>query len=173
MLRFETMSGGALSTFLPELARLRITVFREWPYLHAGDLAYEERHLHTYVDAQDSIIVLARDDDAASHCVGEIFYLAESVLLPAYRGHGAGVAFFEHREAHARACGCFRYCCFCAEDRPPGHLARPADHVSLNAFWQRRGYRIQPTLTTHVRWREIGEAHESPKPMTFWIKALD
>lgn len=30
-----------------------------------------------------------------------VFYLAQSVLLPAYRGHGLGHRFFEAREIHA------------------------------------------------------------------------
>ena len=31
-----------------------------------------------------------------------IFYCAESVVLPAWRGRGLGVRFFAEREAHAR-----------------------------------------------------------------------
>ena len=195
MLHFERMSGEALAGCLPELARLRLAVFREWPYLYDGDSAYEERYLRTYVSAPDSVVVLARDGRAivgastaipladettevqapflaAGYAVGEIFYFGESVLLPAYRGQGAGVAFFEHREAHARSRGDCRHSCFCAVERPPDHPARPEDYVPLDPFWQRRGYRIQPRLRTHFRWREIGETSESPKPMTCWMKTL-
>jgi len=34
-----------------------------------------------------------------------VFYLSESVLLPAWRGQGVGHAFFDAREAHARQRG--------------------------------------------------------------------
>ena len=40
MLRIERLSGDALLQYLPELARLRITVFRAFPYLYDGDMAY-------------------------------------------------------------------------------------------------------------------------------------
>ena len=40
---------------------------------------------------------------AHSWPVDRLFYLAESVLLPAYRDQGIGRAFFAMREAHIRA----------------------------------------------------------------------
>jgi len=196
MLKIERHSGESLLRHLPELARLRITVFRDFPYLYDGDMAYEERYLQTYIKAQDSVVVLAWDGDrivgastaiplreetpevqapfiAADYPVDEIFYCGESVLLPQYRGQGAGVAFFEHREAHARACGGYRYSCFCAVQRAADHPARPADFVPLDRFWSKRGYTIQPQLQTHFSWKELGETASTPKPMTFWMKTLE
>jgi GNAT superfamily N-acetyltransferase len=195
MLRIERLSGEPLLQYLPELARLRIAVFRAFPYLYDGDMAYEERYLQTYIKAKDSVIVLAWDGDrivgastaiplreetpevqapfiAAGYPVDRIFYCGESVLLPEYRGQGAGVAFFEHREAHARACGGYEYICFCAVRRPEDHPARPADYVPLDRFWGKRGYTVQPQLQTEFRWKELGEETQSPKPMQFWMKAL-
>ncbi|MEJ2592456.1 MAG: GNAT family N-acetyltransferase [Candidatus Thiodiazotropha sp.] len=196
MLRIERLSGDALLQYLPELARLRITVFRDFPYLYDGDMAYEERYLQTYIKAKDSVIVLAWDGDrivgastaiplreetpevqapflAAGYAIDEIFYCGESVLLPEYRGQGAGVAFFEHREAHARACGDYKSICFCAVQRAENHPARPAAYVPLDRFWRKRGYAVQPQLQTEFRWKELGEAAESPKTMRFWMKSLE
>ena len=42
MVRIETKSGDALPAFLPELARLRIDVFRDFPYLYDGVIEHEE-----------------------------------------------------------------------------------------------------------------------------------
>src|SRR5690606_14929829 len=130
---------------------LRMRVFHEWPYLYEGDLAYEEAYLQTYIAAPDSVIVLALHEDNVvgastgiplqyetdevkapfirqGYDIDSIFYCGESVLLPEYRGQGAGVAFFEHREAHARAIGEFKYSCFCGVQRPEDHPQRPADY---------------------------------------------
>jgi len=195
MLRIERHSGPKLLDHLDALARLRIRVFRDWPYLYDGDMAYETRYLRTHAEAKGSVIVLARDGDTIvgastgmplieetaevrapferhGYSIDEIFYLGESVLLPEYRGQGAGVAFFEHREAHAREIGRFTHACFCGVQRPDDHPARPADDVPLDAFWQHRGYRKQPALNTCFSWKEIGEPGESSKPMTFWMKPL-
>lgn len=194
MLRIERLAGEALQQYLPDLARLRITVFREFPYLYEGEMAYEERYLQTYIESKGSVVVLAWDGERivgastgiplseetpnvkapfieAGYPVDEIFYCGESVLLSEYRGQGAGVAFFEHREAHAKENG-YKYSCFCAVQRPQDHPLRPADYVPLNRFWENRGYQIQPQLQTEFSWKEVGEETESPKPMTFWMKEL-
>ena len=48
MLRLERLSGDKLNQYIPELAELRIRVFRDFPYLYDGDLTYEEKYLQTY-----------------------------------------------------------------------------------------------------------------------------
>jgi GNAT superfamily N-acetyltransferase len=195
MLTLKRLSGEELVRYLPELAQLRIQVFRDFPYLYDGDLAYEEHYLQTYIQAPASVIVLAFDGDKvvgastgiplkyetdevkqpfinARYDIDKVFYCGESVLISAYRGQGAGVAFFEHREAHAREIGGFDYSCFCGVQRPDNHPARPADFVPLDKFWRKRGYEKHPELNTTFSWKELDEINESPKPMTFWMKNL-
>ncbi len=104
--------------------------------------------------------------------VERIFYYGESLLLPAYRGAGHGVRFFVEREAHARRLGRFDWCAFCAVQRPHDHPRRPVDYQPLDEFWNRRGYRHHPELHTEYRWRDLDEANESAKPMSFWLKRL-
>lgn len=195
VLRLERLSGEQLSHYIPELAQLRITVFHDYPYLYDGDLDYEQRYLKTYTEAPDSVIVLAFDGNKvvgastgiplkhetdevkqpfinAGYAIDKVFYCGESVLLSDYRGQGAGVAFFEHREAHASEIGGFEYSCFCGVQRPEDHPRRPADYVPLDHFWRKRGYEKQPELNTTFHWKELDEMAESPKPMTFWMKKL-
>ena len=38
-----TCTGADLKRTLDDLARLRIEVFRDWPYLYDGDLDYERK----------------------------------------------------------------------------------------------------------------------------------
>ncbi|MDI3325577.1 GNAT family N-acetyltransferase [Pontibacterium granulatum] len=195
MLKILSVSGEALKDYIPALAALRIRVFREFPYLYDGDLAYEEEYLSTYVQAPDSVIVLVFDGDevvgastaipmanetvefkqpfiGAGYNPDEIFYCGESVLLPKYRGQGVGVVFFEQREAHAAKLGGFKFSCFCAVDRPADHPRRPADYEPLDSFWQKRGYQKTPELATSYSWKDLDETEQSAKPMTFWMKAL-
>jgi GNAT superfamily N-acetyltransferase len=194
-LRIETLTGEAIRPLLPALARLRITVFRAWPYLYDGDEAYEERYLRTYVQSSGAAVIVAFDGETpvgASTCLplqaetenvtapfrqrgwelGRFFYFGESVLLPDYRGRGAGVAFFTAREAHARAASSCDYTCFCAVLRPQDHPARPADHVPLDGFWRKRGYTPYPGLTCSMAWKDVGEAAETEKQLQFWMKSL-
>jgi GNAT superfamily N-acetyltransferase len=194
-LRVERVHGADIAHYLTPLARLRIRVFRDFPYLYEGDEDYERKYLQTYIGSPDSIVVLVFDDDrlvgASSGLpladeveelrrpfeqtgadLETIFYCGESVLLPEYRGRGLGVRFFEEREAHARALGRFDTICFCAVQRPADHPRRPADYVPLDDFWKRRGYTPRPDLRTEFAWKDLDEPTESPKPMMFWTKRL-
>lgn len=188
-------NGREISPYLDDLARLRIKVFRSFPYLYDGDEDYERRYLETYARSPGSLFVLAKDgDDVIGAATGipmadetdafknpfieqgfdpaDIFYFGESVLLPDYRGQGVGVAFFDHREDVARQSGGFTHCCFCAVERPDDHPLKPADYKPLNEFWNNRGYRKVPELQTTYSWKDVGDASETAKPMTFWIKRL-
>ena len=100
-----------------------------------------------------------------------LFYFGESVLLPRYRGHGIGHAFFDHREGAARRAGA-EAATFASVIRPPDHPARPEAYRPLDEFWRRRGYAPVEGLTTQLAWKEHGEVGESPKPMQYWMRSL-
>lgn len=193
-MKVAALTGDALAQALPDVARLRIEVFRDWPYLYDGDLTYEESYLQSYRTTADAIVVGAYDgdwlvgastgtpltahaDDFAAAFSGTgldlstIFYCAESVLLPAYRGHGIGHAFFDAREAHARALG-FAKCSFCAVIRPQDHPARPAKYRPLDAFWRARGYVPLEGVVAHFAWKDLGQGAETRKPLQFWLRDL-
>ncbi|MEM6890321.1 MAG: GNAT family N-acetyltransferase, partial [Pseudomonadota bacterium] len=133
-LTVRRLSKELLAEALPDIARLRIAVFRDWPYLYDGDAVYEERYLRPYLDSPGACVVGAFDgarlvgaatatpladhaDDFAAAFEGAgmdlatLYYCAESVLLPDYRGQGAGHRFFDLREEAAREQG-FREVCF-------------------------------------------------------------
>ena len=193
MIRLERHSGASLERYVPALARLRIEVFREFPYLYDGDLDYESRYLQTYIRSKGSVIVLALDGDEVvgastglpmhheteefkrpfierDYDIEKIFYFGESVLHKAYRGQGLGVQFFTEREAHARKLGSFEITCFCAVQRPDDHPRRPPNYIPLDAFWNKRGYVKHPELHTTFTWQDLDESAPSPKPMVFWLK---
>ena len=194
--RVACFRGTEVAAHLPSLARLRIAVFRAYPYLYEGDPAYEETYLATYARSPDSLFVLAFDGDEvvgastglpmadeeetfrqplSAHGIDadEVFYFGESVLLPQYRGLGIGHRFFDEREAHARTLGRFRWTAFAAVDRDAGDPRRPQGHRDNDTFWRARGYRRQSGMTMHLSWREIGETRESEKPLTFWLRPLE
>lgn len=194
-LQVQRLSGEAINPYLADLARLRIQVFREFPYLYDGSLNYEQKYLKIYADRPESVMVLVWDGEqvigassglplevetqaviapfmAQGYEPRRIFYYGESVLLPEYRQRGLGRRFFEEREAHVRALQRFDIACFCAVERPVDHPRRPADYRPLDAFWQRCGFRRHPELHTTFSWRDLDEAADSAKPMVFWLKTL-
>ncbi|MBM1557614.1 GNAT family N-acetyltransferase [Sulfitobacter mediterraneus] len=190
----RALIGADLGPALADVARLRIDVFRDWPYLYDGDLAYEESYLQAYRKSDRAIVVGAyggadlvgastgtpladhADDFAAAFdgtgiALNDVFYCAESVLLPAYRGLGIGHRFFDIREAHARRLG-FSKCCFCGVVRPADHPRCPATYRPLDDFWRARGYAPLEGAVAQFKWKDIGQAGETAKPLQFWIREL-
>jgi len=111
----ETLAGEAVASAIPDLARLRIAVFRDFPYLYDGDLDYERKYLQKFAHLPESTLVVARDGAAivgASTALpmvkagedviapfraqrldpAQYYYFGESVLIQAYRGQGIGTA---------------------------------------------------------------------------------
>ncbi|WP_104205072.1 GNAT family N-acetyltransferase [Billgrantia saliphila] len=190
----HTCRGRAIEPRLEELARLRITVFRDFPYLYDGDFEYEANYLRRYAECPESLFVLAEDGDSlvgaatgmplaedveefrapfeqAGFDIGSVFYYGESVLLPSYRGRGIGKAFLAERERHAASCG-FSTVAFCAVERPDDHPLKPEGYIPLHGFWRSQGYERHPALATTFHWKDIGEPEETDKPMVFWLKSL-
>lgn len=194
MIRTVCLTGPALAAALDEVAALRIAVFREFPYLYDGDMDYERAYLASYRDSPGAIVVGAFDGDLlvgaatgtplADHAADfaaplartgialeRVFYCAESVLLPTYRGQGMGHRFFDLREDHARALG-FDHSAFCAVIRPQDHPARPAGYRALDGFWTARGYAPVAGAIAEFSWKDIGLPRETRKPLQVWMHVL-
>lgn len=193
-IHMEPLTGAALEAALDDVARLRITVFRDWPYLYDGDLTYERQYLQSYRNSPRAIVVAAFDGDRlvgaatgaplTDHAesfgaafadsgldLSKIFYCAESVLLPTYRGRGVGHRFFDTRETHARNHG-FIKSAFCGVTRPDNHPLRPIDYAPLDPFWRKRGYQPLPGSIARFSWKDVDQPKETLKPLQFWIRDL-
>lgn len=193
-LSVRRFSGAALNDYLDDVARLRIEVFRDFPYLYDGTMDYERKYLQTYVRCPQAVVVVAF---AGAEVVGastaiplrfeednfkqpfidagfdpaDVFYCAESVLRRDYRGHGLGVRFFDEREAHARELGGFRHYAFCSVVRPADHPLRPPGYEPLDRFWLKRGYQKHPGLAAQYVWKDIDQPAETSKTLEFWLKS--
>lgn len=193
-LTIARLTGDEMRARLEDLARLRIAVFRDWPYLYQGTMEHEREYLPRYAAAKTGTLIVARDGDtivgastalgldeesdyvrkpfeAANMDLSRIFYYGESVLLPQYRGQGVGVRFFEERERAAREHG-YAEAAFCGVVRPDDHPAKPGDYEPLDKFWGKRGYAKRADLVATFTWQDIGDSAETPKPMVYWMKTL-
>jgi hypothetical protein len=194
----EVLQGAALLPHLEELARLRISVFRDWPYLYDGSVENEREYLKAFAKAQSSTMVLARAQTpggavvvgvatamalseesksirkpfaAAGLDVSQWFYLAESVLQPEYRGRRLGHAFFDEREAAGKRAGFHKFT-FCAVQRNDDDPRRPTDARSLEPFWRQRGY-APLGFSCSLQWKEVGGATPTPQKLQFWARQAD
>lgn len=195
MMEYVTLTGENIASVFDDLAALRISVFREFPYLYEGTVSYEKKYLQTYADASEAFLFAVYDQgkmigattaiplidetpevqapfQAQGYNLEHIFYFGESVLLPAYRGKGLGHRFFDERENYARALERFELTCFCAVERPDDHPLKPANYRPNDAFWQKRGYHLSTNLVSEFSWPDIGEKEDSVKKMKYWWRKL-
>ena len=184
--------GAEVVPWLDAVAQLRIEVFRDFPYLYDGDIAYEHHYLSAYANSADSLFVLALEGDrvvGASTGIAlesaeaefqapfieqgiplqHVFYFGESVLQHGYRGVGLGHRFFDARETFAAQHG-KTVTAFCAVERQDNHPLRPQSYSPLDVFWQRRGYQKQAHMVTQYRWLDIDASEPTDKKMVFWLK---
>ena len=161
----STHTGGAARPFLNEIAQLRISVFREFPYLYDGSLDYEMEYLWKYFASEKNLIVRAKSgSDIVGASTGiplaeadsefrdpvvaagidprDVFFFGESVLLQEFRSRGIGHQFFDQREMHAAQLG-FLSAGFFSVIRSLDHPLKPAGYLPHDGFWQKRGYARQ------------------------------
>ncbi|MDP3261408.1 MAG: GNAT family N-acetyltransferase [Tabrizicola sp.] len=190
----RALTGPDLEAALDGVAQLRISVFRDWPYLYDGTLDYERQYLDTYRDNPGALLVGAfhngrlvgaststlMEDHADAFAaplraiglaVASILYGAESVLLPEYRGIGLGHRFIDLREAHARKMA-RTHVAFASVVRPSDHPSKPVNARTNDAFWLGRGYQPLPGVLAHFLWRDLGAPAATEKALQFWMRAI-
>lgn len=191
--KVERYAGQEINQIIDELASAFVRVYRDFPYLFAGDESYEHDYLQSYIDEPRSLIIIVRYHNrivGASTCIplesedpqfvqpirdsgidpGEVLYLGDSVLDAEHRGQGLGVEFFTLRESHGLELG-RASCLFCSVQRPSDHPLRPNNYVPLDSFWEKRGY--WPTgITTSFVWQDLNESQPTSKELEFWRKDL-
>ncbi len=191
MIEIRTYTGAEVRPWLRDMARLRMSVFREFPYLYAGREENEMEYLEAYASSPHSLFVLALSEgevagissglplaDADESFVpllrgarihtDTVFYLGESVLRADLRGQGTGRRFFDEREAHAISFG-YTAAAFCAVQRADDHPARPAGYRPLDAFWSGRGYVKMPYLPVRVDWLRSDTGRREENELVFWM----
>lgn len=194
-MRVQSFNGSEIETYIPDLARLRLNVFRDFPCLYEGSIEYEKDYLKSYPENPQSILIAVFDEHhqmvgastgipmsaapdyvqvpliQAGYNIDDFYYFAESVLDHAFRGHGFGHRFFELREQVALKNG-FKMAAFCAVERPEDHPLRPHDFHSLDEFWIKKGFQIHPEIISESFWRDLGELKDSKKKMSYWLKSF-
>jgi hypothetical protein len=194
-IHIRSFTGSGLKPHIHSIAKLRMEVLKDYPYLKEPNLDLETEFLRNIAACKESIGVLIFDnttlvgaslgcplsiEDALFHRpfkerhldVASYFFFGDSTLLEQYRGRGIGHHFFDAREAHVAHFKQFKHICFCVPDVSLSDPKRPKDYIPLIDFWRKRGYIHHPEMKSVLSWKNIDETHPTEKQMSFWIKNL-
>ena len=188
------MQGSQIQEYLEKIAHLRLTIFKEFPYLYDGQLKDELEYLQHYAEQEQATAIIASCDDQLAGAVTAIplqyeseemtspfstmqypvertIYICELLFYPDYRNKGLGTRLLSRIEQHYRGQKNYQYLTSATVMRPDDHPHRPDGYVPIERFLQRNRFEKMPGVTTHFTWKEIDGARRNHE-MQFWIKTL-
>jgi len=193
-LRVFSVKGKDARPYFEDLARLRIKLFREFPYLYEGSVEYEKEYLETYFRCPQAHILLVFSGHAvvgfsssiplAHECseirrpfevcgidLGRYLYLGEAMLEKAHRGQGILRVFFQCQE-RAALDGGMPFTTLMTVDRPDNHPLRPADHVSMDIMLEHFGYARIPDCAVTMEWPQVDTGSIELNALSLWARDL-
>jgi GNAT superfamily N-acetyltransferase len=195
--RFNTklLQGEQASEVIPDIARLRLSIFREYPYLYDGKSEDEYRYLRLYAETPDAFVITVSDSEliigAATgiplHCehrelidpfasspypVDKIYYVGELLFMPEYRNQGLGLSLIAMITDQVRSLGNYSYLTCATLLRPDEHPLRPEGYAPIDRFLARTGFSLLPGVTTSFSWKETDGVVRDHQ-MQFWLKELN
>lgn len=195
-LHIDVLTQDQILACINEVARLRIAVFREYPYLYDGSMAYEAQYLHKFSRTSDSLVVVLKNQDG--QIVGAltglpliheeanvtapfvdqqldlngVFYISEILIYQAYRNKGFGKQMMQAAEAFVQRLERYQRLALATVVREKDHPLMPAGYRDSAPFWLLHGYQPQPDLICTIAWQQIDQDHETSQPLMFWTKDL-
>jgi len=184
------LSGTKVLGYLDQLAGLRLSIFRDYPYLYDGLLEDERRYLAGYAEQGQVLVALdegrvvgaitgmplAKESAAfvepfrnAGLVPEQYYYIGELLFEQPYRNRGWGSRLLARLEQLVADQGCYRSLCLATVLRPDDHPLRPVGFTPIDLFCQRHGYSLINGITAQVPWREL-DGQVSNKALAFWHK---
>jgi hypothetical protein len=189
------LNGDQARSYFEEIAKLRLSMFLEYPYLYRGTLAYEKEYLEHYFVSKKSVIYLALHHERVvgfsniiplEEALLEIqfafldqgidiskhMYLGEAILAPEYR-HTKGLvsALSTISEVHAKEHG-YEIVTFMSVDRPEDHPYKPEGYHSHDELFKYFGYHQNDQVKIRLSWTQIDTGIETDNTLSVWEKKI-
>lgn len=201
MVEYQSYVGARIAEVLSEVARLRIILFREYPYLYDGTEEYERQYLAGLAANERSLVLVARVDGAvvatatalplegdadilrdassafrrAGEDPGAYYYYSEILVQPEQRRSGIAREFYARRREHALGLGYSKVCFAAVEHEAGGGIARPLEYFDPAPMWESMGFVRRPEIAIRYHWPTLTDRGtvELDHRMVFWLKPLE
>lgn len=192
----EVLQGEQIIPYLQKLAELRISFYREYPYLYEADLTDEETHLSMYANSKNSLLVVAKNGEEIIGAVTGIplqdsnkeqdkklfsakniplestFYLGEIVSAQQYLKSDIQQKLYQHFEKAVVGLGSYKTIILCEIERGAEDPKKPLGHSPSEMPWGKRGFIKQQDLSSYYVWKDVGDLEKTDHLMVFWSKKL-
>jgi len=193
---FQIVTGQQLQQHIDAIAALRISIFKEYPYLYDGDMQSEMDYLKSYSKSKNSILIIVKDQ---GNIVGaltgiplaeademfltpfaknqlpihHIFYLGEILLSKEYRGKGIGYQMYRMFEDLVRQKKQYQKIAIAEVIRNQHDPRKPKNYISVHKLWERLGYIEHPEMVMQFSYKEVDSSGKIPHSFVFSFKDLE
>jgi GNAT superfamily N-acetyltransferase len=188
------VQGQDAKPFFADMARMRLELFRGFPYLYDGNTQYEQEYLERYFSCPQAHVLLVCVKDTVvgfstsiplAHEIPEhrtpyekcgldpqdFMYLGEAMLDAPHRGQGVLRLFHELHEQTARENG-MRFTTLMTVNRPENHPLRPAEYTPMDVLLDHFGYTKIPHCEINIEWPQVDTGRIESNTLSVWQKDL-
>lgn len=190
----QAFTGKEAKKYLKQIANIRITMFKEFPYLYEGSLEDEEEYLNIYFSSENSIVLLVLDGDEVVGFsnsiplndemeeikapfiknkidISKYLYIGEMMIKEKYRNKNLSNIIAKYHEEHAKEKN-YSNMVFMTVIRPDDHPLKPENYRPLEPLWKSLGYRILEEMKIKIPWKQIDGDIPQENQLEVWSKEL-
>jgi hypothetical protein len=195
----EVYAGKDAEKYTDLLAQLRISEFKEYPYLYSGNIEAERKLVAEYAQDEKGMIVVAKINGKTAGLlsgiplvsnaqivsgikaffekqkvnINEYYYCGEGIILPEFRHLGLIKMLLNKQDEQAKKWQ-FKYVCALTVFRDETYFPKPKAYTSTDSLWTHLGF-IKTNLRTNFIWPTIQKNNsiiEQENTVEFWTKTL-
>lgn len=193
-LTLRVLQGRDAQPYCEKIASLRITMFKEYPYLYEGILEEETEYLEMYFRSFESLLFLVFDQEALvafasalplDQSIQELntplleqkihprdcLYIGELMITSPYRGRGILRYFLDSYEKFAIRKG-YSHLIFMTIKRTLSHKMCPENYRNPDPIWQHFGYERLPHKPLILTWKQIDTRQQEKNELDLWGKNI-
>jgi len=191
-LRIEALNSNDVQEFRNRIATIQTPFFSKYPYFYKSTKAdwcqsieessgkkktiylilFDKKKVVGYSNAFpiNRIEIFNTNLKNKGIKTQKLFYIANIIILPEYRGLGLSKHFFACLEKKALEWG-FDYTTLISIQRPNNYPGKPENYKSVKDIWKHFGYMKLP-FTLHETYIQSDTHKETDNTHDFWIKQL-
>jgi GNAT superfamily N-acetyltransferase len=193
-MEFQIATGQQFQQHINAIAALRISIFKEYPYLYDGDIQTETEYLKSYSKSKNSVLIIVKDKQKVigavtgiplaeademfltpfpkNQSIHSIFYLGEILLLKEYRGKGIGYQMYRIFEDLVRQKKQYHKIAIAEVIRDQNDPRKPKNYISVHKLWERLGYIEHPEIVMQCSYKTVDSTEKIPHSLVYSFKDL-